>query len=119
MGTRWHYSGQHKTDEPVATPELLRLAAEGVIKPTDLVRRSGSSRWMTAARIEGLFSSPAPEWYYIHEGQRVGPVTVGRLRRRVRRGQVRPDDLVWWPGLQGWKRADKVVGLFPRDRLGS
>lgn len=113
MGTRWHYSGQQKTDEPVDTPELLRLAAEGLIKPADLVRRSGSKRWTRAARIEGLFYSPEPEWYYIHDGQRVGPVTLGRLRRRTRRGQIRPDDLVWKPGLRNWKRAAQIVGPCP------
>src|SRR5262249_1444406 len=78
------------------------------------VRRSGSQRWTRAARIEGLFCFPAPEWYYIHDGERVGPVTVGRLRRRTRRGQIRPDDLVWKPGLRNWKPAAQIVGLFPR-----
>src|SRR5262249_6716663 len=91
--------------------------AEGLIKPTDLVRRSGSKRWLKAARVEGLFCAPAPEWYYIHDRERVGPVTLGRLRRRARSGRIQSDDLVWKPGLREWKRAAEVGGRSGRDRL--
>lgn len=53
------------------------------------------------------------QWFYIHDGQRVGPVEESELRRLAQNGELSPDDLVWNPTMeQEWKPASSVPGLF-------
>ena len=54
------------------------------------------------------------QWYYIHDGQRFGPVEEGELIRLASEGQLTPSDLVWNPSMgQEWKPAASVPNLFP------
>lgn len=53
------------------------------------------------------------QWFYIRDGQRVGPVDDNELIRLARAGQLLPDDLVWNPTMgQEWKPAATVPDLF-------
>ena len=52
------------------------------------------------------------QWYYVHGGERQGPVDRGSLDSLVRSGGLSPDDLVWSEGMQDWKPAREVPGLF-------
>jgi hypothetical protein len=51
-------------------------------------------------------------WYYVHEGQRHGPVADDELRDLAARGGLHPDDLVWHEGLRDWQPARSVPGLL-------
>ena len=54
------------------------------------------------------------QWYYIHDGQRFGPVEEGELIRLAGQGQLTPSDLVWNASMgQEWKPAASVPDLFP------
>src|SRR5262245_20370939 len=57
-------------------------------------------------------STAAPEWYYIKDGNRLGPVTGGQLKQMASAGQIQPGDLLWKNGLQNWVPASSVKGLF-------
>ncbi len=53
------------------------------------------------------------QWYYIHDGQRFGPVEEGDLIRLASQGQLVPTDLVWNASMgQEWKPASTVPDLF-------
>jgi uncharacterized membrane protein len=53
------------------------------------------------------------QWFYIRDGQRIGPVDESELIRLAREGQLSPDDLVWNPSMgQEWKPASAVPQLF-------
>ncbi|MGD9782416.1 MAG: DUF975 family protein [Kiritimatiellia bacterium] len=53
------------------------------------------------------------QWFYIHDGQRVGPVEESELRRLAQSGELAPSDLVWNPTMeQEWEPASAVPGLF-------
>ena len=53
------------------------------------------------------------QWFYIHDGQRFGPVEENELRRLARDGELLPTDLVWNPTMeQEWRPASSVPGLF-------
>ena len=56
----------------------------------------------------------AVDWYYAREGQRQGPMPEARLREFIATGEVRPGDLIWRPGFEGWRPAAEVPELFPR-----
>lgn len=53
-----------------------------------------------------------PAWYYLQNGQQVGPVSEERLRALFDGGQIGPDHLVWREGMPEWAQA-RVAGLVP------
>ena len=53
------------------------------------------------------------QWFYIRDGQRIGPVEDGELFRLAREGQLGAGDLVWNPTMgQEWKPASSIPALF-------
>jgi hypothetical protein len=51
-------------------------------------------------------------WYYAIEDEEKGPVTAAQLKALAASAQLNPDDLVWREGLEDWKPARDVSGLF-------
>ncbi len=63
-------------------------------------------------RMEEL---PHDSWFYSHEGERLGPVSLMELRAKALKGQLDPRlDLVWVQGMADWKSAGEIQGLFER-----
>lgn len=63
----------------------------------------------------------AGEWYVEREGKRHGPYTDGDLKRLAIDGRIQPTDHVWKNGMQEWRSAGDVRGLFtgpPQDVAG-
>jgi hypothetical protein len=56
---------------------------------------------------------PQHDWYYHKEGQKLGPVSAGELKRLAASGELRAEDLVFREGLADWTPAGRVKGLFP------
>ena len=53
------------------------------------------------------------QWFYIADGQRVGPVDEDELRRLAREGRISPATLVWNASMgEEWAPASTVPGLF-------
>jgi uncharacterized membrane protein YhaH (DUF805 family) len=58
---------------------------------------------------------PQAAWFYSKENERIGPLSFGDLKVRVAEGQVHPrSDLVWTSGMEAWKPAGEIDGLFER-----
>ncbi len=55
----------------------------------------------------------ASEWYYAREGQSVGPVDIGELRRLADSGELRRSDLVWVAPMEEWEEAGGFDEIFP------
>lgn len=53
------------------------------------------------------------EWFYAVDGSKHGPVSSKELTDLARSGKLPPTALVWKEGMDGWKPAGKVKGLFP------
>lgn len=61
MASEWYYSAAGQPAQgPVSSAQLKNLAQKGQLLPQDLVWRDGASDWLPAARVKGLFTSPAP-----------------------------------------------------------
>ncbi len=64
MADLWYYTCEGKQMEPVSTAELKRLAAEGILRPTDMVWKEGMPRWVRASTAAEIFpganSTPEP-----------------------------------------------------------
>lgn len=54
-------------------------------------------------------------WFFTHEGERLGPVTLADLRIKATEGALNPRlDMVWTQGMAEWKPAGEVDGLFEK-----
>ncbi len=51
-------------------------------------------------------------WYYIKNGQQVGPVSSVQLKQLAVSGDLQPNDLVWKEGMSQWVAAQRLKGLF-------
>lgn len=53
------------------------------------------------------------QWFYIENGQRIGPVEEADFRQLIRSGKLAPGDLVWNADMgTEWHPAGSVPGLF-------
>ena len=53
------------------------------------------------------------QWWYVKDGQRLGPVEESELKAMAEGGSLGPDDLVWNSSMgQTWKKASEVPGVF-------
>ena len=55
----------------------------------------------------------ADSWYYLQEGQKVGPDELPKLQELIATGKLGPDDVVWTKGMANWAAASTVTELFP------
>jgi hypothetical protein len=60
LGIEWYFKKDGRELGPVDSGEVRKLAKLGVLRPTDLVRKSDMTRWAPASAIKGLFASPRP-----------------------------------------------------------
>lgn len=51
-------------------------------------------------------------WFYAQGDAEHGPVSAGKLKSLASDGQLKPSDLVWREGMEEWKEARIVRGLF-------
>lgn len=57
-------------------------------------------------------------WYYVRNGERVGPVDEAALRRLIAEGTLRPEDLVWNETMgDQWAAASTIPGLYAPPQL--
>ena len=58
---QWFYRQHGQIYGPVSSSDLRAAAYLHFIAPTDLVRQAGTSRWIAAENVEGLFASHKDE----------------------------------------------------------
>jgi hypothetical protein len=120
MAKSWFYARDGHTAGPFSSTELQRLAASGVLLPTDLVSHDGSSGWVPAKVVKGLFSrsnrgtlQPPTvasteertelDWYYSKNGQSCGPFSLEQLKQLIASGVLTRDDWVRQKGEDTWQ----------------
>lgn len=52
------------------------------------------------------------QWYYTKDDERQGPVSADELKRLAEAGELQPDDLIWKDGMEDWRPASQLKGLF-------
>jgi GYF domain 2 len=67
-----------------------------------------TSRWRPMVRAEAKFA------WHLKRGQKIySPISHGELRLLAELGHLRPEDLLWRPGLRSWSSASSVPGIPP------
>ncbi|MCA9072810.1 MAG: DUF4339 domain-containing protein [Planctomycetaceae bacterium] len=54
----------------------------------------------------------AGEWYYLIDGEQLGPIPAADLKELADSGVLQPSDLVWKDGMPDWKPAGQIPGLL-------
>ncbi len=75
------------------------------------VTATGRQSATTAAYQSSKATEGAP-WYYGHDGTRLGPVSIGELRKLIAADKLCADDLVWRKGMIEWAPLGRMEGLF-------
>ena len=84
----------HESDEPERGPEPPASPLRGM--------------WTPSLGVSQV-------WYFTSGGTRCGPVTFGELRTMAASRVLDPRlDMVWKEGMEGWKQAGLLDGLFER-----
>ncbi|MDR2438713.1 MAG: GYF domain-containing protein [Planctomycetaceae bacterium] len=52
---QWYYRKGTARFGPVSSTDIKKMAAEGKLEPTDLLRGVGMTEWVAASRVKGLF----------------------------------------------------------------
>jgi hypothetical protein len=55
------------------------------------------------------------QWYYIRQGQQVGPVPKEQLEQLMASGQLQPNDMVWKQGMAQWAPASQIFPPTPPE----
>jgi membrane protease subunit (stomatin/prohibitin family) len=78
---------------------------------------AGSGPQGPIAPVFGSQPAPPPPatvpWHLVEGGQAVGPLSETELGAAVTSGRVRPETLVWTPGMANWVAAREVPKLAP------
>jgi TM2 domain-containing membrane protein YozV len=61
MATEWFYAHGGDRRGPVSEDELKTLAADGRLRPGDLVWQAGMEAWAPARTVPGLLPPPSPD----------------------------------------------------------
>jgi hypothetical protein len=89
----------------VACPQCKFQMQVPAAPPVAKVAPQSAATLLTAA-------STPPPWYFTRDGKKFGPYTAAQLKQYADSGQLLPTDLVWKEGMEGWKPASTVKGLF-------
>jgi uncharacterized RDD family membrane protein YckC len=52
-------------------------------------------------------------WYYVHAGNSVGPVSQEEFDKLVQTGAIQPETLVWYEGMANWQPYSSVRAAVP------
>ena len=85
--------------------EKARIAAETAQTKADNKRKSGAESGQNC-------------WFYTCEGERLGPVSFEELRTMATHSSLDPRlDMIWKKGMDEWKPAGQIDGLFQRQNV--
>ncbi len=132
MALVWFYqSPEGKKNGPFGNRQLKNLAIEGKITPNTLVWKNGMKKWKPASAVVGLFGEKylnslnetppkmptsiagIPEWYYLLNGKRNGPVMIGVLKEVINSNRDLAPTLVWKMGMKEWTPFENIYPDFP------
>ncbi len=124
-GSRWKAAAilkglaKLRIKERSAAEDLIRQAHE--VGNDDLLHAADYRPEQAAAPVRGMWVpslGAAQVWYFTSQGTRCGPVSFTELRKMASSRVLDPRiDMVWKEGMEGWKQAGLLDGLFERRSI--
>jgi len=117
---QWYVSVRGKRYGPYSAERMLELIRQGRLTARSLVWSRELKDWRPLGRLARFASalsavrgdSDVEEmWYYVRDGERVGPLSFEQMLSAAREGGIRGSDRVWSNRLGGWLYAEAVPEL--------
>lgn len=128
-GGDWFYVKDKKKVGPVAMDDIKQLVAAGQLMPSDVIIKTGMQKWLPIHGVMDLMPAkppapvpaPAPspaaadgprEWFYVHNKQKSGPVSMKELKQLAGDGKLVPTDMILKEGTQKWLTVSAMSELL-------
>ncbi len=123
---RYFIRNHNRIQGPFPTGALRAMQRRRIVTRTTLLSESRTDNWVQASDLpdlfpEGDFERETPtsidemQWFYVAEGNRVGPVTLTNLKQLAEAGQLAPYDNVMSEAMATWVPARSVQDLSFKD----
>lgn len=106
----WYYLAGSQQQGPVNEITLGQLISAGTLTADSLLWREGLSNWAPVSEVLPNLLPPPAEWYYLLNGQQIGPVSEQDLRAWLQEGRLTATCLVWKSTMSEWQQAN-LAGL--------
>lgn len=104
----WHYLLNGQQLGPVDEATLQQLLTGGSLTAETLLWREGMAGWLPVREAASHLLPVVVEWFYLFNGQQVGPVSEKDLRTWLQEGRLSADCMVWSAGLSEWQEARRA-----------
>jgi hypothetical protein len=96
VAPHWFIARNKEKVGPFAPGDLKQLATFGLLQPGEYVWMEGSTRWVEAASLPGLFPSPGQKKFWLSlAGQTRGPYIADQIRAALTVRQIDLATLAW------------------------
>lgn len=135
MANQFYVRKRGRVTGPFELEEVLKLKHQGRLTRVHELSRD-QVEWTPAFEVDEVFrayvelpdennkyfakepqptkskvSSGGTEWYYVFDGDRLGPVSTDELAALVSKGEIKSDTLVWSTELADWSPVSSVPNL--------
>lgn len=107
---RWYIARNRQKVGPFTGADLKQLAYFGLLQPEEHVWAEGSTKWVEAKGLAGLFPQEGQRRYWLNvEGKPRGPYVTDQIRNGLTAGQFNRETLVCPEGTTQWHPLNQVT----------
>src|SRR5262249_14644685 len=100
---QWYVARNQQKVGPFTSQQLRQLVSCAFLQPTDMVLAEGSTKWVEARIVPGLFSPVGQTKYWVAiQGKTRGPYVAEQIRAGLTTRQFTQDTQVWDESSKQW-----------------
>ncbi|MFW6279761.1 MAG: DUF4339 domain-containing protein, partial [Planctomycetota bacterium] len=105
----WYIQWEGKARGPYTFARLRKALRSGQLDRNVPVYSAFTGEWKRAGNVEVLQRRrPGRGWYLRGREGQSGPHSSRQIKGMIKKGEAKPDDLVWSADLDGWKKLSVV-----------
>jgi hypothetical protein len=109
---RWFIARNREKVGPFSGADIKQLASFGLLQPNEFLWAEGSTKWVEAASVPGLFPQPGQKRYWLSlGGQTRGPYALDQIRAGLTARQFDLDTQACAEGAAQWLALGKLSEL--------
>jgi hypothetical protein len=104
VAPRWFIARNKEKVGPFAPGDLKQLATFGLLQPSEYVWAEGTTRWVEAASLPGLFPEAGQKKFWLSvAGQKRGPYVADQIRAALTVRQIDLTTMAWTENATQWQ----------------
>jgi hypothetical protein len=113
----WYVARNRQKLGPFSTQQLRQLAECGFVQASDMVLADGSTKWVEASSIPGMFPGADQKKYWVAvKGKTHGPYVADQINAGLAMRQFTLDTQVWPEQTKKWTTLSALAEF--RERVG-